>query len=325
MSRVACQAGRPVGAVAIPESALRILPAGIAAALLAAGPAGPWEEIRLRLGRPVGVVTTHGEFLLDGASRPMTARDLEECLSRASGSSLYACEEELRQGFLTLAGGHRLGICGRAVVEGGRLRTLRQVTSLNLRLARGVPGAAGRILPLLVAEGRLLGTLVFSAPGAGKTTFLRDLVRQASTGAPSAGLRPSRVAVLDERFELAGGCPPAFDLGPRTDVLSGCPRPAGVEILLRAMNPEVVVTDELGRPEDAGAVEDLLRCGVAVVASAHAGSLDQLLRRPALRPLVAGGAFGRFVLLTRSHGPGTVGGVWTGDGRPLPAGLARAG
>ncbi len=284
----------------------------------------PWEEIRLRLGRPVGVVTPRGEFLLE-EGRPVTEGDLEETLARASGSSLYACEEELRQGFLTLPGGHRLGICGRAVAEGGRVRTLRQITSLNLRLARSVPGAAAALLPLLVEKRRLLSTLVFSAPGAGKTTLLRDLSRLVSRGAPEAGLAPRRVAVLDERLELAGGYPPAFDLGPRTDILTGCPRPAGVEMVLRAMNPEVVVTDELGRREDAAAVDDLLRCGVAVVASAHAGSLQELLRRPSLRELVASGAFGRLVHLVRRPAPGAVAGVWDGEGRPLPAGAVRAG
>lgn len=160
------------------------------------------------------------------------------------------------------------------------------MTSLNFRLARTVAGAADAALPLLVKGGRLLSTLVFSPPDAGKTTFLRDLARQVSSGRGDLGLRPLRVAVLGERLELGGGNPPSFDLGPRTDLLAVCPPPAGLEILLRSLNPEVMVTDELGHPGDVAAVAECLRCGVVLVASAHAG--------PSSRPTWPG---------TRERGP----------------------
>lgn len=295
------------------------------------GWAGDWQEIRLRLEGPLMVVTPCGDRCLGPsgvpvadprAAYPVSAEDFRRTFELVSGSSVYALEEELRQGFITLPGGHRVGLCGRAVVRNGAIRTQRDIGSLNVRIAREVPGAADALLPLLVdAAGLPMSTLVFSPPGMGKTTLLRDLARQISSGRPDLGLGGLRVGVVDERSELGGSRQgrPTRDLGPRTDVLDGCPKAVGLTLLLRAMGPQVIVTDEVGRPEDAEALGEAVRCGVRVLASAHAGSLGEAASRPVLRGLLEAGVFGRLVRLGTRRGPGTVEEVWDAEGRPLPA------
>jgi stage III sporulation protein AA len=194
------------------------------------------------------------------------------------------------------------------VTEGGRIRTLKPVASLNIRIAREVPGAADALLPQLVRGGRFLSTLLISPPQAGKTTMLRDLVRQLSTGVPRLRLPGLKVGLVDERSEVAG-CylgVPQRDVGPRTDVLDGCPKAEGLMLLIRSLSPQVVAADEVGRPEDAQALMEALHAGVAVLATAHGSCLADVRRRPAMAELLRAGAFERAVLLGRSRGPGTV-------------------
>lgn len=282
-------------------------------------------EIRLRTGGPVGLVTVQADGFLTSAGT-MTAASadavraeaawVDETFSRVAQGSVYAWEDELRQGFITLPGGHRVGVVGRVVAEGGRLQTLRKVTMLNLRVARAVTGVAARVAPLLQAECGWLSTLLISPPGAGKTTLLRDLVRIIASG--TGGLPGCQVAVVDERSEVAGGVEgvPQFDLGPRTDVLDGAPKAEGVLLVIRSMGPRVVAVDEIGRPEDAHAVFEALHAGVTVLATVHGRSLADVAARPSLRPLLAAGAFRRAVILSRRGGVGTVEQVlrWEGDG-----------
>ncbi|MHB9146050.1 MAG: stage III sporulation protein AA [Symbiobacteriia bacterium] len=284
----------------------------------------PVEEIRLRQGRPLMLVgggqdravTETGDLTRDLRQAYLaTADDLARTVQLLSQNSLYAWEDEIRQGFLTLPGGHRAGLTGRAVVEQGRVRTLKQVSGICLRLAREVRGAADGVLQLLRASWqgpRPPNLLLFSAPQAGKTTVLRDLVRQYSSGAAVPGLPGLKVGLVDERCELAASfCGvPQLDVGPRTDVLDACPKAEGLMMLIRSMSPEVVATDEIGRPEDGLAVQEALGAGVTVIATAHGGSLAELARRPVLRDLLAMGAFDAAAMLGRSRGPGTVEGVW---------------
>jgi stage III sporulation protein AA len=276
------------------------------------------EEVRLRADRPLfihfggeeGMVGRSGGLCAHPeAAYLVTPDDCRTALQRLTCSSVYALEEELRQGYLTLPGGHRVGLVGHAVVDAGRLRTLRDVTGLNLRLTREVRGAADGVLPHLVDDrGGVRSALVLSPPQAGKTTLLRDLCRQVSEGRPDLGLPGRKVVVVDERSELAGcvGGVPQCGVGPRTDVLDACPKAEGIALVLRAMSPEVIVTDELGRAEDVAAIREAVRCGVAVLASAHAGNLGEAEQRPALAPLLAERCFSRVVVLSRRCGPGTI-------------------
>ncbi|MBX6378611.1 MAG: stage III sporulation protein AA [Clostridia bacterium] len=299
----------------------------------------PWEEIRLRSGCPLGVTLSDGEVWLDAsgrqvrdaaAARIVSAGEVRRTVEIITGSSLYAWENELRQGFLTLPGGHRVGLCGWVLARGNAIEAFRAVTSLNVRIARDVLGAADAVMPWILDPGGLPhNTLLFSPPGAGKTTVLRDLVRQLSQVRPdgSGGLR---VAVVDERLELAGAAvapgaaagggaegvaglrPAGRQLGPRVDVLAGCPKATGLLLVIRTMSPQVVVCDEVGRPEDGPVLRETLHAGVRVVVTAHGGRFSDLFGRAVLRQLVREGFFGRIVRLGRSRGPGTVEEIWDG-------------
>ncbi len=277
------------------------------------------EEIRLRAGRPVLMVSHLKQAFLDpdgnptataGAALQFSARDAALLMDLATESSAYALQEQLASGYLTLPGGHRLGIAGRAVIDRDRLSGLRNVSYFCLRLAREVHGAADRILPAVIdrPSSRVLSTLLVSPPRCGKTTVLRDAIRQLSSGAGGLGLPPLQVALVDERSEVAGSRNgmPTRDVGPCTDVMDACPKALGMFVMLRAMSPDVLATDEIGRPDDVAAIEEAARSGVAVLATAHAWGVEDLVSRPATLRLLAGGHFRRVAFLDRSHGPGTL-------------------
>uniref|UniRef100_A0A7C1IXJ2 Stage III sporulation protein AA n=1 Tax=Ammonifex degensii TaxID=42838 RepID=A0A7C1IXJ2_9THEO len=290
------------------------------------------EEIRLKAERPLLLRLLRGDSFVsaqglltkqeDHAYR-VSAAEIAKVLNLACGASLYAFADEMRNGFLTLEGGHRLGLTGRAVVEGGSVRTLRHIAGLNFRVAREVRGSADPLLPFVLAERppRVLHTLIVSPPRCGKTTVLRDLIRQISDGVPALSFPGVTVALVDERSEVAA-CHrgvPQFDVGVRTDVLDACPKAEGIRLLIRAFGPEVVAADEIGRAADARAIEDALNAGVKVVATAHAASLEELRRRPFFRHLFALGVVERFIFLRRGAKPGEVSAVLDGAGQPAPA------
>lgn len=288
---------------------------------------GPLEELRLRAGRPVACQFADEERWLElrgwaaGPDRALVAEPtlVAIAVELLSQQSRYAFDDQLRAGYITLPGGHRAGLAGRAVLDGGRVRTVIQPSGVNYRLARAVCGAADGLLRAVAAGGTVRSTLIISPPRCGKTTVLRDLVRQLSDGVPAAGVGPRKVAVVDERSEIAGcvGGLPQLPVGLRTDVLDACPKGEGLLWVLRALSPEVVATDEIGRPEDGPAVAEALGAGVAVLATAHAAGLADVARRPVLRRLLAEGAFARIAVLSRRRGPGTLEGVYDAGGRPV--------
>lgn len=278
------------------QAVLGLLPERIRRELEALPADIPAEEIRFRTGRPVQIVTAKGDLLAGSALSPGEAKAL---LGRLCGHSVYAREEELRLGFITLEGGLRVGVCGRPEVRGGRIAGLTEVSSFNIRLMREAVGCAEGVMPLLTEGSRPLSCLIAAPPGGGKTTLLRDIARCFSNG---VGTPPRRVALADERGELAGcvGGEPSFEIGSRTDVMDLCPKAEAISMLVRSMSPELIVTDEIGGPEDAEAVAEAARCGVAVIASAHASSREEILRRGSLERAVGSGAFSRLIMLGRS-------------------------
>ncbi|NLK52691.1 MAG: stage III sporulation protein AA [Syntrophomonadaceae bacterium] len=289
------------------------------------------EEIRMRLGRilllRIGTkelgVTLDGRLttrLEEGVE--MTTEDLHKTLQIVSQSSIYALEEEFRNGFLTLPGGHRVGLVGQTVLEKGRIKTLKYISGLNFRIGRQVLGAADRIMAYLInpQNRSVYHTLLISPPKAGKTTLLRDIIRQLSNGIPELGFPGVNVGLVDERSEIAG-CYAGVsqkEIGLRTDVLDRCPKAKGMIMLLRSMSPQVVATDEIGRREDAEAIEDLLNAGVTVITTVHGVSLVDLRMRPVIRDLITQKIFERFVLLSYARGPGTIEAIIDGrTERPL--------
>lgn len=287
------------------------------------------EEIRLRRDRPLllGVgdrdyfVRRDGGFEAGPSSGyQVSAADLEKVVQNISGYSIYALEEELKNGYVTLPGGHRVGLTGKAVLENGRVKTLKHLSGLNIRVCREIKGIAGELIKQLIDHkaNNIYHTVIFSPPRCGKTTLLRDLVRQISNGVSALGFAGRTVGVVDERSEIAG-CHlgvPQMDVGVRTDVLDGCPKNQGMMMLLRAMSPDVIATDEIGRMEDVQALEEVFNAGVRVVVTIHGSSLRELANRPALRYLLQLNVIDRFVLLGRSRGVGTVEKIFSGHDLP---------
>ena len=240
-------------------------------------------ELRLRPGGRPQLCFAQGDELLKD---PLAPEEFRKIAARMLEHSLYAWEDELRQGFFTLPGGSRVGVCGRYAVEDGRIGALAYLSALCVRVAREVRGAGERLTAAMLEGGGVRSALLLSRPGMGKTTLLRDAARALSEAGRT-------VALADERGELAAcrAGMPTLDVGERTDVMDMCPKRLAIAHMVRALKPDVVVTDEVGDREDAAAVLDARRCGTAVLASAHAASVQEAARRPALAEMLSMGAF----------------------------------
>jgi stage III sporulation protein AA len=279
------------------------------------------EEIRLRTGRPLMVYTGEKGFCVgaggsisDTSGITVTSDDMERTFGAVTGKSAYAYENELKQGFLTLSGGIRAGFAGSAVIQGGAIKTYRGISGVNFRIPCHASGICTQLLPYISKRGQLKSTLILSAPKLGKTTLARDIARSAGSG---IGLIRSKVTVIDERQELAAAeyGEPLFDVGTETDVISNVNKAEGVFMALRALSPDVIVTDEIGRNEDLEALREVANTGVVMVTTAHAPDLASLLERFFFKRLFEEGMFEAYVALSASLGRITVEQVYDARGQ----------
>ena len=285
------------------RQAAALLPEGFRRPLeaLPPGEQAEIEELRLRAGQPLTVLLGARERPVPGALAALTPGDLARVLEVATRASAHTALDKVQNGFVTVRGGHRLGLCGSAVVREGAVYNLREISSLAIRVAREHRGIAAPVASALRTGEGVSSALILSPPGGGKTTLLRDLIRILSAGEGGA---PLRVGVADERGELAAlwAGTPQLDVGPHTDVLDGCPKAEGLMMLLRGMNPQVLSADEITAPADAAALETAANCGVALRATAHAAGPEDLRRRPLYRRLLEEGVFQRLVLIRKTGG-----------------------
>ena len=269
------------------------------------------QEIRLRAGKPLilwqdgqeyfvaeqGFLTRHRE-----QACIVSQEDIRRTMETVGTYSLYAYEEELKQGFLTIQGGHRVGVAGKAIMEEQKVKGLSQISCINIRFAHQITGCADMVIPYVTEDGKLCHTLIISPPGCGKTTLLRDLVRQISDGWET--FPGNTVGVVDERSEIAGCLHgiPQNDLGIRTDVLDGCPKVEGMMLLIRSMAPEILAVDEIGGREDFAAMEYAMRCGCHLLATVHAGSLEELFQKPGWDKCGQVKLFRNYVVISKENG-----------------------
>jgi stage III sporulation protein AA len=267
------------------------------------------EEIRLRLHRPLEVIINGKPHFPVQNSKMYTvsSEDAIQLLNRLSQFSIYTLEEELKRGYITIQGGHRVGLAGKVITEKGEVKAIRDVTFFNIRVARQCLDIAKPYLPYITSAPEWENTIIIGPPQSGKTTLLRDMARLVSYGVEEMKIPSYKVGIVDERSEIAG-CVKGVaqhDLGWRVDILDSCPKAEGMMMLIRSMSPDVIVVDEIGSKADSEAIMEAVNAGVKLIVTAHGYDWADLARRPSLKPLLDLNIFSRFVVLTKENGPGT--------------------
>lgn len=258
------------------------------------------RELRLRLGKSMQIVCGSSAFSVtpQGMRIPpeqsgvnVTKNILDSCFQSICSHSVHSWQAAIRQGFITIAGGCRVGLCGTAVIQDHQLDTIRNISGMNFRIASERIGCAETLFSRIQNDLRTGGILIAGAPASGKTTILRDIARILGDC--------HRLCILDERGEIAAvqNGMPQFSLGAQTDVFDGYPKAKGIEIAVRVMSPEYLICDEIGDETETTQLLQSLHTGVRIIASAHAGRIAELRQRPQIRRLLDAGVFRCAVML----------------------------
>jgi stage III sporulation protein AA len=275
------------------------------------------DEIRIREGRPIIFYGSKTELFLGESGRitdknislyKVSKEEIYKILLMISQKSLYAYKEDIINGFITLPGGHRVGIVGKTIIEHKRIKNIINYSGLNFRISHFIYGCAEKIFEYLIEDGQVLNTLIISPPACGKTTILRDVARIISNGTKKYNFQGIKVGIVDERSEIASlhNGLSRYDIGLRTDVLDGCPKQEGIMMMLRTMSPEVIITDEIGGDSDLEIIDKTINAGVKIITSFHGYGISKKNIRTEVTNILNKKLFERIIILSKKEGPGTL-------------------
>ena len=277
------------------------------------------EEIRLRINKPLIINGNQKDYFYNEKSRKLdrnmdkayivTKEDLEQTFQIICKYSIHSFMDDIKKGFITLRGGHRVGIVGKAIVENGNVENIKHISSLNIRISKEVKNCSDKVMDHIIkSPTKINNTIIISPPQCGKTTLLRDIVRNLSSGTEKYNFKGVNVALIDERNEIAGSYLgiPQMDVGIRTDIIETCPKDVGIMMVLRSMSPNVIVTDEIGTEKDIKALYTALNGGVGLITTVHGDSIEDIRNRKELKNLLDEELFKKVILLSAKRGPGTV-------------------
>ena len=277
------------------------------------------EEIRLRVNKPLIINGDSQDYFYNDINGDLdlvmrnpyivTKEDIEDTFQIICKYSVHSFMDDIKKGFITLRGGHRIGIVGKVIIENGQVKNIKHISSLNIRVSREIKGCSKKVLPHIIKnKNQINNTIIISPPQCGKTTILRDIVRNISNGNREYGFSGVKVALIDERNEIAGSCMGVaqLDVGMRTDVMETCPKDLGIMMVLRSMSPNVIVTDEIGTEKDIKALYTALNGGVGLITTVHGDSIEDIKNRKELKNLLDEELFKKVILLSAKKGPGTI-------------------
>ncbi len=287
------------------DEILRVLPSYISLEIQRINNTQNLNEIRLRARQKVILKCVNQEIVLENI---VTTKTILDILLNVSKNSIYAIQSDINNGFVIIRGGHRVGICGEVVYVDGKIKNVKNISSLNIRVARQVYGCADVVLSEIVKRGKVLNTLIVSPPGCGKTTLIRDIIRQISNGVDVLNLKGKNVSLIDERGEIASvyNGVPCLDVGIRTDVMSNVNKSEGMKMMIRSMAPDVIATDEIGKKEDIVAIKEAVLSGVNVLFTMHGDSIKSILKNPNVKELLDLDIFSKIIILSSGKVPGIV-------------------
>lgn len=265
------------------------------------------EEIRIRTNRPILLKIGQTEKKIEYI---ISAEEILETLQHICDNSIYSYQSQICNGYITMQGGHRVGITGNCVIKEGKVNNINYISSLNFRIAKQVLGASNKIIKYVIKEeeNTIYNTLIVSPPGVGKTTILRDLIRKLSNGIEQINYLGMNIGVVDERGEIAAmyrGIP-QNDVGIRTDVLDNVTKALGLSMLIRSMAPKVIVADEIGNKEEIQPIMQAICSGIKGIFTAHGSSIEDIKLNPTLRELAENGVFERIIFLSDKKEKGEI-------------------
>ena len=276
------------------------------------------EEIRLRINRPLIVSFNNKDYFYDEKNNSLTEKiensykvlkeDIEQTFQIMCKYSVHSFIDDIKKGFITLNGGHRVGLVGKVIIEDREVKNIKNISSLNIRISREIIGCSDKIISHIRSSNKIYNTLIISPPQCGKTTLLRDIVRNLSDGNESLGFKGVKVALIDERNEISGSYlgVSQMDLGCRTDIIETCPKEIGIMMLLRSMSPNVIVTDEIGSIEEIKSLYTALNGGVNLITTVHGNSIEDIKERKELSSLLDKELFQKVIILSSKNGAGTI-------------------